>query len=135
MLTPPPSIASSFTQNTVVDHLLSGYIGSVSFLRAVLAVYSSILSVNPNIRYICDPVLGDNGKFYVPKELVEIYRDEVLKVACIITPNQFEAEKLSGVDDICDIESAKAAINALHALGPEIVVITRYVDLSLSLSR
>lgn len=47
---------------------------------------------NPNIIFVCDPVMGDNGRFYVPKENLAIYRDQLLKMADIITPNQFEAE-------------------------------------------
>ena len=41
---------------------------------------------------VCDPVLGDNGELYVPAELIDIYRDTILPLADIITPNQFEAE-------------------------------------------
>jgi pyridoxal/pyridoxine/pyridoxamine kinase len=41
---------------------------------------------------VCDPVMGDNGKMYVPKELLAIYKDTILPLADIITPNQFEAE-------------------------------------------
>lgn len=41
---------------------------------------------------VCDPVLGDNGKLYVPEELVAIYRDEVVPRATVVTPNQFECE-------------------------------------------
>ena len=26
---------------------------------------------------VCDPVLGDEGKLYVPPELVEVYREKV----------------------------------------------------------
>jgi len=36
--------------------------------------------------------MGDNGQMYVPKELLEIYRDKLLPLADVITPNQFEAE-------------------------------------------
>lgn len=41
---------------------------------------------------VLDPVLGDHGKLYVPRELIEYYRNHVLCLADIITPNQFEAE-------------------------------------------
>jgi pyridoxal/pyridoxine/pyridoxamine kinase len=30
------------------------------------------------VRYICDPVLGDEGKFYVPEDMVEIFRVKVI---------------------------------------------------------
>lgn len=41
---------------------------------------------------VCDPVLGDNGKYYVPEPLVAIFRDDVIQHADIIKMNQFEAE-------------------------------------------
>ena len=41
---------------------------------------------------VCDPVMGDNGKMYVPAELLPIYREEIVALADIITPNQYEAE-------------------------------------------
>ncbi len=52
--------------------------------------------INPSIVYLCDPVLGDNGHLYVPKELIPIFRDELLPISDIITPNQFEIETLTG---------------------------------------
>lgn len=39
--------------------------------------------------------MGDNGQMYVPKELLPIYRDEIIPLADIITPNQYEIELLT----------------------------------------
>ena len=50
---------------------------------------------NPGLVYVCDPVLGDGGKLYVPQELVEAYRTEIVPLAGVVTPNQFEAELLT----------------------------------------
>lgn len=61
-----------------IGNILTGYIGSESFLRAVVSVVQKLKGVNSKCRYVCDPVLGDNGKFYVPRELVDIYRRDVL---------------------------------------------------------
>nr|CAD1829432.1 unnamed protein product [Ananas comosus var. bracteatus] len=41
---------------------------------------------------VCDPVMGDEGKLYVPQELVSVHREKVVPVASMLTPNQFEAE-------------------------------------------
>jgi pyridoxine kinase len=71
-------------------------------------------------------VFGDHGKLYVPAELVEIYRNDVIPLANIVTPNQFEAEQLTGIA-IESLEDAKRAIDALHDLGPELVVMTSFV--------
>ncbi|KAL9689730.1 hypothetical protein QQ045_010119 [Rhodiola kirilowii] len=46
---------------------------------------------------VCDPVMGDEGKLYVPPELVSVYREMVVPVASMLTPNQFEAEQLTGL--------------------------------------
>ncbi|RZC61335.1 hypothetical protein C5167_023108 [Papaver somniferum] len=39
--------------------------------------------------------MGDEGKLYVPQELVSVYREKVVPVASMLTPNQFEAEQLT----------------------------------------
>ncbi|MCO5594484.1 hypothetical protein L7F22_048515 [Adiantum nelumboides] len=46
--------------------------------------------------------MGDEGTFYIPQNLVPVYSEKVLPLASIVTPNQFEAEKLTGsrVDEI-----------------------------------
>lgn len=41
---------------------------------------------------VCDPVMGDNGRMYVPESLLQIYRDTIVPLADIITPNQYEVE-------------------------------------------
>jgi pyridoxine kinase len=41
--------------------------------------------------------MGDEGKLYVPEELVHVYREKVVPLASMLTPNQFEAEKLTGL--------------------------------------
>ena len=38
------------------------------------------------------------GKMYVPEELLPIYKNEVLPIADIISPNQFEAQLLTGIN-------------------------------------
>ncbi|GKY98484.1 hypothetical protein MPSEU_000805700 [Mayamaea pseudoterrestris] len=104
-------------------HLLTGYIGSLSFLEAVLDVLHLLRKHNVDIRYVCDPVLGDRGEFYVPKELVAVYKERVVPLADVLTPNQFEVEQLTGLK-VDSLESAEAACKALHAIGPSLVCIT-----------
>ncbi|KAF9592342.1 hypothetical protein IFM89_014268 [Coptis chinensis] len=106
-----------------VKSLFGCYIGSVSFLDTILQVVDKLRSINPKLTYVCDPVMGDEGKLYVPPELVSVYREKVVPVASMLTPNQFEAEQLAGFR----IDSEKAgleACNILHAAGPAKVVIT-----------
>ncbi|BFF98060.1 pyridoxal kinase [Drosophila madeirensis] len=78
------------------SHLLTGYIGNPLFLREVGIIVQKLRKANPKLVYVCDPVMGDNGQLYVPKELLPIYRDEIIPLADIITPNQYEVELLTG---------------------------------------
>lgn len=104
-------------------HLLTGYIGSVSFLETILRVVEKLRTVNPNLIYVCDPVMGDDGEFYVNPELVPVYREKVVSVATMLTPNHFEAEQLTGRRIETEAEALAACID-LHAAGPSKVVIT-----------
>uniref|UniRef100_A0A182Q4E1 Pyridoxal kinase n=1 Tax=Anopheles farauti TaxID=69004 RepID=A0A182Q4E1_9DIPT len=77
-------------------HLLTGYVGNPAFLRGIANILKSLRDVNEKLVYVCDPVMGDDGIMYVPKELLPIYRDEIVPLADIITPNQYEVELLTG---------------------------------------
>lgn len=105
------------------SHVLTGYIGSKTFLRTVVAAVRELRALTPSLMYVCDPVLGDDGKCYVPEELVDVYREEVVPLATLLTPNQFELELLTR-QSVTDVASAFAAIDILHASGTETVVVT-----------
>ena len=65
--------------------------------------------------------MGDEGRLYLAPELVPVYKDKIAKLATILTPNQYEAELLSGVK----IDSRQAALDAcqvLHKQGTQTVV-------------
>lgn len=109
-----------------IGNILTGYIGSESFLIAVVSVVQKLKGLNPKCRYVCDPVLGDNNEFYVPRGLVEIYKREVLPLADVITPNQFEIEQLTGIA-ILSIQDAQRACCVLHDMGVNLVLITSIV--------
>ena len=68
-------------------HMLTGYIGSASFLEDIVSIIERVKAANPELRYVCDPVMGDNDKFYVPPELAPLFRDKVIPLAYMITPN------------------------------------------------
>lgn len=55
-------------------------------------VIISLFNVMISLLIVCDPVMGDDDIVYIPKELVPVYRDKVIPLADIITPNQTELE-------------------------------------------
>ena len=69
------------------SHILTGYIGSATFLNAVSDVVTRVKSKNPNLKYVCDPVMGDTGKLYVPSDMIDLYRTLIVPKAYMITPN------------------------------------------------
>uniref|UniRef100_A0A9J8DBN3 Pyridoxal kinase n=1 Tax=Cyprinus carpio carpio TaxID=630221 RepID=A0A9J8DBN3_CYPCA len=105
------------------DYVLTGYTRDDSFLDMVVDIVQELKRANPNLVYVCDPVLGDNGAMYVPENLLPIYRCKVVPAADIITPNQFEAELLTG-RNISSEKDAVEVMNLLHSMGPDTVVIT-----------
>ncbi|CAD7949497.1 unnamed protein product [Amoebophrya sp. A120] len=105
------------------SHVLTGYIGSRQFLETVGKIVAELRQNAPELIYVCDPVLGDNGKFYAPKDLVSAFQDTILPLATILTPNQFECEQLTGMK-IETLQDACACCDRLHELGPPHVFVT-----------
>ncbi|CAH8642598.1 unnamed protein product [Dicrocoelium dendriticum] len=112
-------------------HVLTGYVGCPGFLEAVGDIVRDLKTENPNLRYYCDPVLGDSGELYVPAELIPVYQQKILPLADVILPNQFEAELLAGLS-ISDEESALACIHQLHSRFrvPTVVISSSEVSMS-----
>jgi len=105
------------------SHLLTGYCGAPSFLKEIYNVLKELKEVNPHIVFVCDPVLGDDGCYYVPESLLPIYRDEIIPLADVITPNQFEAQLLTGVQIQSEADAIRA-MQILHDKGPSVVVLS-----------
>uniref|UniRef100_A0A915PRD8 pyridoxal kinase n=1 Tax=Setaria digitata TaxID=48799 RepID=A0A915PRD8_9BILA len=72
------------------SHVLTGYCSNISFLKEVVNIVKDLKQKNPDILFYCDPVLGDNGRYYVPEEMMPVYRDILVPLADLISPNIFE---------------------------------------------
>ncbi len=106
------------------DGVLSGYMGSSDIGNAILAAVGRVRAANPAATYCCDPVIGDVGRgIFVRPGIPEFMRDQAVPAAEVITPNRFELEYLAG-RDIRTLDEAKAAVSALHALGPKVILVT-----------
>lgn len=104
-------------------HFLTGYSRSPDSLKKIAEIIKKLKQKNPNLVYVCDPVMGDDGKMYVPDDILPVYRDIVVPLADILTPNQFEAELITGIK-VTNIDSALKAIQALHNKGVKTVVLS-----------
>lgn len=126
-------IISGLEANALMDYdiILTGYTRSLQHLEIMEVTVKKVRALRPDALYLCDPVLGDNGSYYVPSELAEVYKSRLLPLATVVTPNLFECEVLAGGMRITDLPSAVLAAQRIHALGPKIVIMT---GLSLSSS-
>jgi pyridoxine kinase len=110
------------------EAVLSGYLGDAAVGRAIIDAVRRVRQEAPGALYCCDPVMGDVGRgFYVKPDIPDMFKNELLPLADIVTPNQFELEALTG-RDTGSVDSARAAIDTLHAQGPGIVLVTSYRD-------
>lgn len=106
------------------DGVLSGYLGSAETGAAVLDAVTQAKRANPAVRYCCDPVIGDVGSgVYVSPGVVDFMRRQAVPAAGIVTPNHFELDLLTG-RSTKTVADAIAAIDALRALGPRVVLVT-----------
>ncbi len=106
------------------DALLTGYLGRPDIGEAALRALASVRAANPAAIYCCDPVIGDVGKgVYVAPGVGEFFRDRALALADIATPNAFELAWLTG-ERADDAAGLRAALLALHARGPRVVLVT-----------
>jgi pyridoxine kinase len=106
------------------DGVISGYLGTAAIGAEVLAAVESVKAANRSARYCCDPVIGDSDRgVYVRAEVAEFIRAHLVPAADAVTPNQFELDVVSGRSSKT-LREALAAIDAVHALGPSVVLAT-----------
>ncbi|MDR1949918.1 MAG: pyridoxal kinase PdxY [Spirochaetaceae bacterium] len=108
------------------EAVLSGYMGDAGVGRAVREALRQVRAASPRALYCCDPVMGDMGRgFYVKPGIPDILKNEVVPLADILTPNQFELEALTGKNTASPADAQKA-IAAIHAAGPGVVLVTSF---------
>ncbi|KAI5476120.1 pyridoxine kinase [Pseudohyphozyma bogoriensis] len=94
------------------SHLLTGYVPGADALSVVARTVDRLRAINPNLVYVLDPVMGDDGRIYVSESVIPIYKSLMPKATCA-TPNYFEAELLTDVK-ILDLASLRLALRTFH---------------------
>ena len=108
------------------EAVLSGYLGDAAIGRTIIDTVLRVRAASSHALYCCDPVMGDVGRgFYVKPDIPDLFKTELLPLADIITPNQFELEVLTGIDT-GTIDNVRRAIDLLHEKGPRVVLVTSF---------
>jgi pyridoxine kinase len=92
--------------------LVTGYLGSPGNAAVIADFVERALTRNAKLIYLCDPVIGDDGRVYVADGILDVVRHRLLPAAHLTTPNQFELELLAGVGS-ADAQSLRDACAAL----------------------
>lgn len=100
--------------------IMTGYLGAPEHAEIVAHLIKRIKFINSDTVYLCDPVMGDAGRLYVPNAIAESIRDHLVPLADIITPNAFELEWLTGRS----ISTMKERIDAARSLNIRKVIQT-----------
>ncbi|KAG8706033.1 putative pyridoxal kinase [Ceratobasidium sp. 428] len=107
--------------------LLTGYVPGAEALSVVADFAARLKEANPNMILLIDPVMGDDGKMYVADDVLPVYRDSLIPLATIITPNWFEVELLTKIR-LTSQDNLRSALKILHTdLGAPHVVISSVV--------
>ena len=104
--------------------VLSGYLGDAGLGEVVLRAVAEVRGHRHDALYVCDPVMGDEGRgFFVRPGIPEFFKGRAVPAADIVTPNQFELAYLADMP-IRSVEDALAAAAKVRAAGPKVVVCT-----------
>lgn len=119
---PPDFVTAQLA--TVLDDIpchaaKTGMLAGASIVRAV----AGELRRRSCFPLVVDPVMvSTTGARLLDENAVESIRRELLPLAAIVTPNAPEAEVLAGMP-IRTLEDAEQAARAIHAFGPQAVLI------------
>ncbi|KAM3160220.1 Pyridoxal kinase [Lachancea thermotolerans] len=104
------------------DAVLSGYLPNRESVACMARNYKKMKERQPELIWLLDPVMGDDGQLYVNEDVIPEYDALVTSsLVDVITPNQFELEILYG-KHISDLASLRRALEKLHETVPVIVV-------------
>lgn len=104
--------------------VVTGYLGSIENAERVKAFLLRAKAENPQLTYICDPVIGDSdlGVFVAPG-LPDFFWQELVPLADVMTPNAFEFGLLAGLAAYGS-EAVEAALRRGRAGLPGRIAVT-----------
>jgi pyridoxine kinase len=99
------------------DALLTGFLKDTERARIALAAARKMREARSDTPWICDPVLGDQGRLYVDQSMIDFYKEALAQVD-VLTPNASELGWLSGKD--LDAPTRDAVLNAAQQIASEL---------------
>ncbi|MEQ1619179.1 MAG: pyridoxal kinase [Terricaulis sp.] len=101
-----------------IDAVLTGYIGGADQVAVILDAVDRVKAANPNAIFVCDPVLGDDGKVYVSDEIADAVINSLWANADWLMPNAFELGLILGRE----IDGLGAARESARRVGKPLLI-------------
>ncbi len=101
--------------------VLTGYFADHRQVAAVADFLAQQKSQRPDLKIVCDPVIGDATGLYVAPKTAAAIRDDLVAIADIATPNRHELAWLTRAAPARDLAEAE---DQARRLGPATVLVT-----------
>jgi pyridoxine kinase len=101
-----------------IDAVLTGYLGAADHVGVVVDAVERVKAANKKAVFICDPVLGDDGKLFVKDEIAEAVLRGLVQHADWLTPNAYELGLITGRN----VDSLESAREAARRVGKPVLV-------------
>lgn len=119
---PPRAVAEqieSVASDIGVGAAKTGMLASAEIMAAIAEVVTR-LSITP---FVVDPVAASqHGDPLLRPDALDALRSTIIPLATLVTPNLAEVRLLTGID-VCSRADMDEAARALHALGPQWVLV------------
>jgi pyridoxine kinase len=102
-----------------VDAVITGYFASAEQVGAAATFIAAVRAARPEAPILVDPVTGDERGRYVPDEVADAIRDDLVPLADVATPN---------VNELRDFVGDGPVVAAARRLGAPTVVVTSVVE-------
>lgn len=96
-------------QDIKIDAVMTGYLAANDHIDLAADIIADVKAANKDALIMVDPVMGDNGRLYVPDSRAQAIKDVLIPLADIITPNSWELSYLTGQP----ADNRKAVLEAL----------------------
>jgi pyridoxine kinase len=98
--------------------VLSGYLGQADHAAVIVDAVTRIKAANPKALFVCDPVLGDEGKLFVSEGIADAVMNGLVPHADWLMPNAFELGLLTSTT----IDGLETARKAARRIGKPVLV-------------
>ena len=85
-------------QRSEIMAIMTGYFADADQVRLTGDWIRAQKATHPDLVYLCDPVMGDDGGLYIAEAVAEAIRDVLIPLCDFVTPNRFELAWLCGGD-------------------------------------